>query len=87
MTERFTTTNLRNSDGEITKVVICDDKNSISNKKAVELLNEYEKQRVRRNKQIEEYRKREEKFQDIITGLMAFIELRVKEEIWSEWNE
>lgn len=50
-------------------------------------LNNNEKRRIRDKKLIEEYKKREEKFQDIITGLMAFIELRVKEEIWSEWND
>lgn len=50
-------------------------------------LNDLERTRLRKGKEIEKLRRREEKFQSIISGLMAYIELRVNQELWWDWNE
>jgi hypothetical protein len=42
---------------------------------------------LRKNKEICKFREREEKYQRIISGLMAFLELRINEELWWDLNE
>jgi hypothetical protein len=43
--------------------------------------------RNKKNRKIAKYRKREEKFQRVIGGLLAFLELRLNEELWWNLNE
>jgi len=50
-------------------------------------LNSLEKGRVEKKSRIEKYKKREELYQRVIGGLMAYIELKVNDELWWDWNE
>ena len=50
-------------------------------------LNSLEKGRVEKKFRIEKYKKREELYQRVIGGLMAYIELKVNDELWWDWNE
>lgn len=66
---------------------ITDNNRELNDSQVVKKLNEYEKIRLRKNKEISKFRKREEKYQRIIGGLMAFLELRINEELWWDLNE
>ena len=46
-----------------------------------------ENYRREKNRKIEKYRVREDKFQRVIGGLLAFLELRLNEELWEDLNE
>ena len=66
---------------------ITDNNRELNDSQVVKKLNEYEKIRLRKNKEISKFRKREEKYQRVIGGLMAFLELRINEELWWDLNE
>lgn len=66
---------------------ITDNNCELNDSQVVKKLNEYEKIRLRKNKEISKFRKREEKYQRVIGGLMAFLELRINEELWWDLNE
>lgn len=53
----------------------------------VDKLNTLEEYRVKQAKRITDYSKREEKYQRIISGLMAYLELRLNDELWWDWND
>ena len=53
----------------------------------VDKLNTLEEYRVKQAKRITDYSKREGKYQRIISGLMAYLELRLNDELWWDWNE
>ena len=53
----------------------------------VKELNRLEDTRKRKGRQIELMRKREEKYQRLIGGLKAYIELEVNSNLWWDWNE
>lgn len=56
-------------------------------KKDVDKLNDYEQMRLRKNNEIAQYKAREERYQRVIGGLMAYLELRVNTDLWWNWNE
>ena len=87
MTERYTLVELHNGDGEITHKVIHKDGESISNEKAVVELNDLEKIRKRKGREIEKFRARESKYQRVIGGLKAYLELELNSELWWDWND
>lgn len=66
---------------------ITDNNRELNDSQVVKKLNEYEKIRLRKNKEISKFRKQEEKYQRVIGGLMAFLELRINEELWWDLNE
>lgn len=55
--------------------------------KIVDKLNTLEEYRVSQGKTISKYSKREEKYQRIIGGLMAYLELKLNDELWWDWND
>lgn len=55
--------------------------------KIVDKLNDLEQTRIRNRRIIAECREREDRFQRIISGLMAYLELRINEELWWDWND
>lgn len=61
------------------------DDNPISNLEAIEKLNDLENYRVKKNKEIAKFRKREEKYQSVISGMMSLIELYLNDELW--WDK
>ena len=85
MTERYTFLDLKNADGEITHTVIHKDGVSMSNRQAVKQLNDLEHYRVSKKKEIAKLRKREEKYQSVISGMMSLIELYLNDELW--WDK
>ena len=50
-------------------------------------LNDYEYHRVRKNKDIQKFKDREERYQRVIGGLKAYLELEANSELWWDWNE
>ena len=69
------------------KIVITEHDRIIDNERAVKLLNEYESTRKRKNKEIVKFRKREDLYQRVISGMMAFLELQINNVLWYEWND
>jgi len=55
--------------------------------KIVDELNNLEEYRIRKGKRISKYSKRQEKYQRVISGVMAFLELKLNDELWWDWNE
>ena len=53
----------------------------------VEELNGLETARKRKNREITKYKVIEEKYQRIISGLMAYLELKINNDLWWDWNE
>lgn len=87
MSERFSILEIKDGDGNLTALVICDNKVSMSNRQAVDKLNDYEQMRLRKNKEIAKYKAREERYQRVISGVMAFLQLHLNSELWSDWND
>ena len=87
MTERFSILELKDGEGNLTSLVICEDNVSMSNRQAVDKLNDYEQMRLRKNKEIAKYNAREERYQRVIGGMMAFMELQLNNELWWDWND
>lgn len=85
MSKRYTVLELKNADGEVTHIVIHKDGVSMSNRDAVRELNDLEDYRVRKKKEIAKFRKREEKYQSVISGMMSLIELYLNDELW--WDK
>lgn len=52
-----------------------------------EKLNDLEQTRLRKNREIKKFRDREEKYQSVISGMMAFMELYLNNELWWDRNE
>ena len=50
-------------------------------------LNDYEETRLRKNREIKKFKDREDRYQRVIGGVMAFIELRLNDELWWDWND
>lgn len=50
-------------------------------------LNDLEQTRLRKNREIKKLKDREEKYQRVISGIMAFIELQLNNELWWDWND
>lgn len=61
------------------------DDRQISKLEAIEKLNDLENYRVKKNKEIAKFRKREEKYQSVISGMMSLIELYLNDELW--WDK
>lgn len=53
----------------------------------VKTLNSYEQFLKNKEKKISLLQRREEKYQRVIGGMMAFLELELNEELWWDWNE
>ena len=83
--KRYTVLELKNADGEVTHIVIHKDGVSMSNRDAVRELNDLEDYRVRKNKEIVKFRKQEEKYQAVISGMMSLIDLYLNDELW--WDK
>lgn len=60
---------------------------NISNEDVVKKLNNYENSRLKWQKEKRKYRRREEKYQRVIGGIMAYLELLINDDLWWEWNE
>lgn len=69
------------------KIVITENDRIIGNERVVKILNEYESTRKRKNREIAKFRKREELYQRVISGMMAFLELQINDVLWYEWND
>ena len=50
-------------------------------------LNDLEETRLRKNREIKRFRDREEKYQRVISGVMAFLQLHLNSELWSDWDD
>ena len=50
-------------------------------------LNEYEQTRLRKNKDIQKFKDREDRFQRVIGGMMAYMELQANSDLWWDWND
>ena len=50
-------------------------------------LNDYEQTRLRKNKDIQKFKDREDRFQRVIGGMMAYMELQANSELWWDWND
>lgn len=55
--------------------------------KIVDKLNDFEQMRIKNRRTIAEYRDKEDRFQRIISGIMAYLELKINEELWWDWND
>ena len=53
----------------------------------VDDLNDLDKSRNHHMKEKVKLQNREEKYQRVISGVMAFIELQVNNELWWDWND
>lgn len=60
---------------------------NISNEDVVKKLNNYENSRLKWQKEKRKYRRREDKYQRVIGGIMAYLELLINDDLWWEWNE
>lgn len=60
---------------------------NISNEDVVKKLNNYESSRLKWQKEKRKYRRREDKYQRVIGGIMAYLELLINDDLWWEWNE
>ena len=87
MSERFTILDLKNGDGEVTNTLICDNGKSITNKDAVAILNAHDKSMSNKNRTLQGYREREELFQRVIGGLLAYLQLRCNNDLVWDWGE
>lgn len=50
-------------------------------------LNHLDQTRLQKDKEIKKLKDREDKYQQVISGVMAFIELRLNDELWYDWND
>jgi len=50
-------------------------------------LNDYEEGRQRRKAKIAKFEEREDRFQRVIGGIKAYLELEANDDLWWEWNE
>ena len=55
--------------------------------RTIQELNSLEETRIKKQARIEKYKKREELYQRVISGVMAYIELQINNELWWDWNE
>lgn len=55
--------------------------------RTIKELNDLEEIRIKKGAKIEKYKRREELYNRVIGGLMAYIELKVNNELWWDWNE
>ena len=78
MTERFEI-----KDGKI----IYDGFSEMSIEQVCDKLNDYEHHRKRKNKEIAKFKAKEERFQRVIGGIMAYMELQANTDLWWEWND
>lgn len=70
------------------KLVVKDSDGRIYKGEAIEiLLNDFEKTRLRKNKEINKFKDREDRYQRVIGGIKAYLELELNNELWWEWNE
>ena len=61
--------------------------NKMNTDMVCEKLNDLEQTRLRKNKEIKRFRDREEKYQRVISGVMAFLQLHLNNELWSDWDD
>lgn len=54
----------------------------LSLERVVKELNSLEHERISKNKEIAKLRKREERYQGVISGLLDFLELKFNNELW-----
>ena len=70
------------------ELVVKDSDGRIYKNEAIEnLLNDFEKTRVRKNKEINKFKEREDRYQRVIGGIKAYLELESNNELWWDWNE
>lgn len=68
-------------------VIVDEDNVTYDVTRVVNRLNDLEETRLRHKKTIKKYKDREDRFQRVIGGLMAYLELRIGEKLWWDWNE
>lgn len=68
-------------DGELV-LANCRGGTKLNLEQIVKQLNRLEDERKRKNTEIAKLRKREERYQGVISGLMDFLELKFNNEIW-----
>lgn len=73
-------------DGELI-TANCRGGTKLNLERIVKELNSLEETRLKKGRKIAKLQKREEKYQRVISGLMAYIELKVNSELWCDWNE
>jgi len=56
-------------------------------KEIYDKLNHLEQTRLQKNREIKKLKDREYKYQRVISGIMAFIELHLNNELWWDWND
>ena len=61
--------------------------NELSIEQVCKKLNEYEYHRKRKNKDIQKFKDREDRFQRVIGGMMAYMELQANSDLWWDWND
>ena len=59
----------------------------ISIEQVVKKLNYYENNRLKRKREIAQYKAREERYQRVIGGIMAYLELQINNDLWWDWND
>ena len=68
-------------------VAIKDNGKIMSSKQVCEKLNDYEQIRLRNRREIAKYKAREERYQRVIGGMMAYLELQANTDLWWGWND
>ena len=79
-----------NSDGRykiIDGIIYDGEYKEMSIEQVCKKLNNYEYHRVRKNKDIQKFKDREDRFQRVIGGMMAYFELQANNDLWWDWNE
>ena len=63
------------TDGKLDNDMLCDK------------LNDLEETRLRKNRKLKKFRDREDRYQSVISGVIAFLQLYMNNEIWSDLDE
>ena len=66
---------------------VFDWERELTPEKVVEHLRYYEKLRLQKNKEIAKYKAREDRYQRVIGGIQAYLELEANTDLWWDWNE
>lgn len=59
----------------------------LSWKELCDKLNDLEETRLRKNRELKRFRDREDKYQSVISGVIAFLQLYMNDEIWSDLDD
>lgn len=84
MSKRFA---INNDDSAPLQIQITEYGLGLSSEDVVKKLNDYEDSRLSNKQKIAKYKEREDRYQRVIGGIMAYLELQLNNELWWDWNE